>query len=96
MEPTRAVVEEALQEMNLAVPITMVPVADAATAQRLAFLGSPTVRVDGLDVDPAFRTTGGWSLACRVYPGPAGPQGFPSRSMVATAVSEARSRQITL
>lgn len=96
MEPTRAVLEEVLEEMNLAVPITMIPVADAATAQRLTFLGSPTVRVDGLDLDPAFRTTAGWSLACRVYPGPEGPQGFPPRSMVAKAISQARGRQITL
>jgi hypothetical protein len=65
VDPTRAVVEETLAELGLQVPITMVPVPDAATAQRLAFLGSPTVRVDGLDVDPAARTMSGWSMACR-------------------------------
>lgn len=92
MEPARAVVEDVLRELRLEVPVTMVPVADAATARRLCFPGSPTVRVDGTDVDPAFRGFSGWSLACRVYPGPGGPQGFPPRAMVAAAVSGAAAR----
>lgn len=96
MEPTRAVVEETLAQLGLKVPITMVPVPDVATAQRLAFLGSPTVRVDGLDVDPAARTMSGWSMACRVYPGPEAPQGFPPKSMVAKAISEAVGRQLKM
>ncbi|MDI6893252.1 MAG: hypothetical protein QME70_01335 [Bacillota bacterium] len=88
--------EKTLSEMNLQVPITMIPVADAATAERVGFLGSPTVRVDGLDVDAAFRTMAGWSLACRVYPGPLGPQGSPPGSMVRKALSEAAGRQLKL
>lgn len=96
MEPTRAVVEETLSELGLNVPITMVPVPDAPTARRLTFPGSPTVRVDGLDVDPAARTMSGWSMACRVYPGPGAPQGFPPKSMVAKAISEAAGRQIKM
>lgn len=96
MEPARAVVEETLAELGLNVPVTMVPVPDAATAQRLAFPGSPTIRVDGLDVDPAARTMSSWSMACRVYPGPGAAQGFPPKSMVAKAISEAAGRQIKM
>jgi len=96
VKPTRAVVEEVLFEHGLRVPVTMVPVPDASTAQRLSFLGSPTVRVDGLDVDPDARAMTGWSLACRVYPGPLQPQGFPPKTMVEKAISEAAARQIKL
>lgn len=74
----------------------MVPVADTATAQRLSFLGSPTVRVDGRDVDPEARTMSGWSMVCRVYVDSGKPQGFPPKAMVAKAISEAAGRQIKL
>jgi hypothetical protein len=35
-------------------------------AERLAFPGSPTIRIDGRDVDPAG-ATGRPMLACRIY-----------------------------
>jgi len=36
-------------------------------AQRLRFLGSPTVRVDGVDVDASARGREDYGLQCRLY-----------------------------
>ena len=36
-------------------------------AQRLRFLGSPTVRVDGVDVDVSARGRADYGLQCRLY-----------------------------
>jgi hypothetical protein len=43
-----------------------------AHAQVEQFLGSPTVRVNGRDVEPAAGQRRGYGLACRIYPGAAG------------------------
>jgi hypothetical protein len=43
-------------------------VATHADAQRERFLGSPTLRVDGADVDPRARDRTDYALKCRLYP----------------------------
>jgi hypothetical protein len=36
-------------------------------AEQLGFLGSPSVRVDGVDVEPHARPATGNGMRCRVY-----------------------------
>ena len=38
-----------------------------AEAQQARFLGSPTVRVDGVDVEPGARERSDFGLKCRLY-----------------------------
>ena len=52
-------------------------------AERLRFLGSPTILVDGVDVQPSARTRSDFGFSCRMY----GGRGLPSRDMVAAAVA---------
>ncbi len=49
---TLALVREVLDELGCEAEIRELRVADPAEAERLRFLGSPTVRVDGVDVEP--------------------------------------------
>jgi hypothetical protein len=49
-------------------------------AERLGFLGSPTLLVDG--VDPFATGEEPTGLACRVYDTPDGPQGSPTLSQL--------------
>ena len=51
-EPARDLVEQVAAELGLQAQIELVEVPDADTATRLRFLGSPSVRVDGRDVEP--------------------------------------------
>ncbi|MCU1258456.1 MAG: hypothetical protein JWO80_1341 [Bryobacterales bacterium] len=55
-------------------------VTEPATA---GFLGSPTIRVNGKDIDPAQRGAASIGLACRCYRG-----GLPSVDMIRAALRE--------
>jgi hypothetical protein len=55
-------------------------------AEELEFPGSPTIRVDGVDVDPAGAQTRAM-LACRIYRLPDGKVSpVPSREMLEAAI----------
>ncbi len=66
-ERSRELVERIAAELRLQPAIEMVEVADPEAAARLRFLGSPSVRVDGRDVEPAAEQRDDFALACRVY-----------------------------
>lgn len=51
-------------------------------ATRLRFLGSPTVRIEGVDIDPKAQTRTDFGLACRLY----GESGLPTVEMIAAAI----------
>lgn len=55
-------------------------------ARRLRFLGSPTVRVDGVDVDPGAREREDFGLKCRLYNTPEGIKGLPPDEWIRSAV----------
>ena len=57
----------------------------AEQAERVGFVGSPTLLVDGRD--PFSEPGRPVGLACRVYRTPDGPAGLPSRSQLAELLS---------
>ena len=67
IEPTLNRIRAVLHAEGLDVPIERVEVADEATAQSLRFLGSPSVRINGLDIETARRTDPP-CFGCRLYP----------------------------
>jgi hypothetical protein len=58
-------------------------------AQRERFLGSPTLRVDGVDVDPGAGRQTGFGLRCRLYPTAEGLQSTPPDEWVLAALRRA-------
>ncbi|MBI3839925.1 MAG: hypothetical protein HY288_18540 [Planctomycetia bacterium] len=52
-------------------------------AERMRFLGSPTILVDGVDVEPSARTRTDFGFSCRTYNG----MGLPSREIVVSAIA---------
>jgi len=64
-EDVRRVLSEAHLEGRASV--RLVPVRTDGEAKRLRFLGSPTVRVDGDDVDLSAGNATTFGLQCRVY-----------------------------
>ena len=85
-EPTRALVERLAGELNVKAEIELVQVADADAASGLRFLGSPTVRVNGRDVEPGASERHDYGLQCRVYPTSTGLSGTPRDEWVLHAL----------
>lgn len=80
--------QEVMAEMSLASPIQQVEVLTDDDAERLAFPGSPTIRVDGIDIDPEGAAEMGTALTCRIYhleDGRISP--LPSKEMIRRALS---------
>jgi len=83
------VVERVAGELRLQPAIDLVEVRDAEAAARLRFLGSPTIRVDGRDVEPGAEQRGDFVLACRVYRSERGVAGQPAEDWIRAALVEA-------
>jgi hypothetical protein len=76
-ESARERIRAVLEELGAAdTPVTLERVESSEEAERLRFLGSPTVLIDGRDAFPAPGGTVG--LACRVYETPDGLAGCPT------------------
>jgi hypothetical protein len=58
-------------------PVRVRLIADADEAQRERFLGSPTLRVEGRDVEPDAERRSDFGLSCRLYVGPDELHGAP-------------------
>jgi hypothetical protein len=62
------------------------------TAQRERFLGSPSVRVDGQDIEPGAEARDDFGLKCRLYPSPSGLAGVPRDEWLLQALERAARR----
>jgi hypothetical protein len=58
---------EVLAEEGLNWPVERIMVVNDQDAQQWGFSGSPTIRVEGRDLDPQGAAQMGVALACRVY-----------------------------
>lgn len=70
----------ALQLEEIETNVNLVRIRDDADAMRLKFLGSPSFRVNGLELWSEERET--YALSCRVYPSSEGIKGWPTISML--------------
>lgn len=89
-EGTRALVERVADELNVEPMIELVRVPDAESAIQLRFLGSPTVRVDGRDIEPGAGERRDFVLSCRVYRGERGFTGQPDEAWIREALTKVR------
>ena len=64
---TLALVERVRAELDLHAEVRTTLIADQAAADQARFPGSPTVRVDGRDVEPASEPPTDYTVACRLY-----------------------------
>jgi hypothetical protein len=87
-----ALLEEVLYEHGVAADVRLTEVTSDAEAAELRFPGSPTIRVDGADVDPDGAGTPP-GLTCRIYRLPDGVSPVPSRRQLEAAVAKAVAAQ---
>lgn len=82
--PTVERIYTVLREEGCCADVREVLVQDVSTAERIKFLGSPTVRVNGIDIEPAAKDRRDFGLTCRCYAG-----GAPSHELIRAAVRSA-------
>ena len=82
-QPTVDRVRKILERLGLDEEVVEVEIQGLEDARHLRFLGSPSVRVNGVDIEPAARTRTDYGFACRTYPGGAGT---PSDRMIEEAI----------
>lgn len=88
-EEARVMVDRAAAGLRLQPTIELVEVGDDETAARLHFLGSPTIRVDGSDVEPGANARRDFAVSCRVYCGSAGVVRQPDEAWIRDAIARA-------
>src|SRR5205823_5296338 len=69
-------------------PVVEVPVNDEVAARSLQFPGSPTVRINGRDVEPSPQAR--FAFACRLY---SDGSGLPPDVVVQRAISAAKRQE---
>ena len=82
----RDLVQRVSCDLGVSPEVREIEVLNAELAERLRFLGSPTIRVDGRDVEPGADSRTQFSLACRVYTTPAGVAGHPDEGWLRDAL----------
>ena len=87
--PAIALVKKIGQELAIEPELRVVHVIDFDAARRERFLGSPTIRVDGHDVEPGADDRDDYSLSCRLYRTEAGLSGGPDGASVRSAIEQA-------
>ena len=76
-------VKQITADLSVQERIEEIEVTSLDQAQQLRFLGSPTVRVNGVDIDPSVRQRITYGLSCRVY---SGVSGVPPDNLIMAAL----------
>ena len=85
-QPTRKLIEHSAIEFGMDLDFELIAIDDEESAHRLHFLGSPTVRVDGDDIEPDALDGTDVALSCRIYRSERGARGYPDRTLLQTAL----------
>jgi hypothetical protein len=85
-------VREVLEQEGAPADVVEVEVKDGPTAQEMGFVGSPTIRIDGRDIEPAARQAGAFGFGCRIYADEGKRAGIPPAAWIRAALKEARGK----
>lgn len=83
---TLEIVNEVLARLGESASVTYVEVDSIELAERVQFLGSPSVRINGIDVEPARQDEAGFAYSCRVYRDGETVSGIPSMKLIHDAI----------
>lgn len=87
-ERAEALLREVMAECGVAEDVVRIEVPDEATGRAVCFPGSPTIRIDGRDVDPENDpcTCADCTPPCRLYATESGLTGLPQREWIRAAL----------
>jgi hypothetical protein len=87
--PALELVERVLADSGVGATVRRVDVPDAEAAAAQRFLGSPTIRVNGRDIEPGVVERDQYVLSCRIYRTDFGIAGEPDEQWLREALSAA-------
>lgn len=85
IEPTIRSLTSVAASHQVDAAITCQFVSEADDLTKIGFRGSPTVLIEGVDIDPEVRASGECGYGCRLY----ATSGTPSREMISSAILRA-------
>lgn len=87
--PAINLVKGVLAEQRRSETVVEIEISDPRQAAAERFLGSPTIRVNGKDVESQLPASGPYGVSCRTYLDHGRRQGLPPREWIQTAVRAA-------
>ena len=85
--PTVERVRKTLDGMGLHDDVREIEVDTYEKAEASRFLGSPSVRINDVDIEPSARNAKVFGLSCRTYVDGATRTGLPSRELISAAIA---------
>jgi hypothetical protein len=79
---------ELLASEGISTELELRAITDDQAAKRERFLGSPTIRVNGRDVEPDAETRTDFGMKCRLYHGARGVSGQPPEEWLRAAIGD--------
>ena len=76
-----------LSDLDIHDPVHIIEIANEGAARAHRFLGSPSLRIDGRDVDRGAETRDDYGLQCRIYRTPDGARGAPPDQWIREALT---------
>jgi hypothetical protein len=92
-DAVRAVLKEAMEEAGVDVEVTESVIRDDEDAIAVRCIGSPTIRIDGFDVEYMEREPDERSAGLRYFNTPAGWKPVPEKGMIVRALARAKERE---
>jgi glutaredoxin len=80
-----ALLRESLRELRISDDPDLIEINDMESAAANRFLGSPTIQIDGKDIEKD-RQTSAPALGCRLYKTLTGTSGVPPKAMIVAAL----------
>lgn len=81
---------ELMTQAGVDAPVELKHVDSVEAAERERFLGSPTLRIDGVDVEPTAESRTDFGLKCRLYATEQGLRGAVPDHLVLAALTRRR------
>ena len=78
--------EEVLKEKGLDVEVKMKKIKNDKQALKERFLGSPSIRINGVDIEPGAQEVNKYSISCRLYFKDGEVKEWPSKKLIRQAI----------
>ena len=86
--PAMEIVRETLDSLGRQDEIHQIEIHTQAEAEGIGFVGSPSIRINGFDIERWARIAKEFGLSCRTYVNGSHYGGVPSRGMLRRAITE--------